>query len=493
MKVVLVNSIGVDSKGFYIIHSPSRWSQGVKNIQNWFAYYPWELAYLSSLLKRETDFSIKLIDGCLKRDNYESLYNKIYRENPDWLVMECSSRVFSENFSIAKKIRDELKTRLVFVGQHASAFPAELIKEGVDYVCIGEYEATVVDLLKGAAVSEIAGLYPNKRRDLIDIENLPLPEDSDISRISYAYPGEPSSEFIEVEMYATRGCLRQCNFCVASNAYYNKPNYRLRHVDSIIDEIKYLKNKHPAMEGIFFDEEVHNANKDFTLKLCNAIIENRLNYLRFEAMCDILFFDADMLRQMKRAGYYKIRFGVETSSLSVMRSIGKVIPKGILTDRLKEAKSAGLKTYGAFTFGALGSTRDSDSDTIRSIKKLISDDLIDNLQMSICTPQPGTPFYKFVKENNLLATCDFDRFDGGNFAVVNYHDYRKEDIEDIAYLGYLIRDHSYLWKKISGNQLYKWLSSVYKKYGLINTARKIIKRIRRELSFYYTYIWQKSL
>ena len=59
MKIAIANSVGLDREGYYIIHSPSRWSWGQKNNKNAFTYYPWELAYTSSLLKRETDYEIR--------------------------------------------------------------------------------------------------------------------------------------------------------------------------------------------------------------------------------------------------------------------------------------------------------------------------------------------------------------------------------------------------------------------------------------------------
>lgn len=494
MKIVLTNSIGVDSKGFYIIHSPSRWSCRVKDKQRWFAYYPWELAYLSSLLKKETDLTVKLLDGCLNRDSSSSLFNRISNERPDWLVIECSSMVFSENLALVKKVKDTLGTKLIFVGQHASAFPEELIKEGVDYVCIGEYENSVLDILKGKPTSEMTGVFPNKRRkELLDLGELPWPEDEDVSRFSYAYPGEPSSEFIEIQMYATRGCMRRCNFCVASNVYYDRPNYRLRKIDDIIEEIKYLRDKYPLMEGIFFDEEVHNADREFTLSLCNAIIENGFNWLHFEAMCDIQFFDREVLKQMKRAGYYKIRFGIESSSEIVLRSIGKLIPQSLLMETLREIKSCGLKTYGAFTFGALNSTKAEDLKTISLMRRLIREGLLDNLQISICTPQPGTPFYEIIKRKGYLATEDFSKFDGGNFSVVNYPDYKKEEIEKNAELGFLIRDHDYLWRRLFKNQLFGWFLGIYRKHGFLNTLRKIGKRIKREIRFFNIQICQRFL
>ena len=77
MKIVLANSVGKDRNGYYIVHSPSRWSLGVKNYTNC-NYYPWELAYTSSLLKQETGHDVKLLDGVLKKWDLETYFQKIY-------------------------------------------------------------------------------------------------------------------------------------------------------------------------------------------------------------------------------------------------------------------------------------------------------------------------------------------------------------------------------------------------------------------------------
>ncbi len=168
MKVVIANSIGVDSRGYYIIHSPSRWSEGVKNRENWFAYYPWELAYCSSLLKKYTTHHIKFVDGCLERLNYDQYLRKIKEENPDWLIIESASRMVDENLKLAIAVKKELGTRIIFVGQHATAFPERMLQNDVDFVCIGEYEYAVLELLQGKNKDDILGLYPNKRRLLLE-------------------------------------------------------------------------------------------------------------------------------------------------------------------------------------------------------------------------------------------------------------------------------------------------------------------------------------
>ncbi|MBU4304906.1 MAG: B12-binding domain-containing radical SAM protein [Candidatus Omnitrophica bacterium] len=481
MNIVIANSIGKDKNGFYIIHSPSRWSEGVRSEFHWFAYYPWELAYLSSLLKKNTRENVRLLDGCLMRLDRHAYYDCIIREKPDFLIMESATRMIEENVSLALDVKRKLGTKLVFAGQHASAFPERLLEQGIDYVCVGEYEYTVLELIQGKQKEAIPGLYPQPRRELLDVKRLPWPEDRDVSRLAYATPGEPSSEFSEIQMYASRGCPGACNFCVARHVYYEQPNWRPREVADVVKEIEYLKNKYPAMEGVFFDEEVHNANKRFMLELTAAIIAAGLDRLRFEAMCDVRFLDEEVLVAMKRAGYYKIRVGIETASDKVLQAINKNIDIDIIRRSLKTAKKVGLKTYGTFTFGALGSDKAEDEKTVDFIRELVSARLLDNLQLSICTPQPGTPFYHTAQAKGWLRPgISFEQFDGGTQAIISYPAYDSRSIEKMKNKALLVRDHYFLKVK---SDFWGWVRSILRRYGIFGAFIKGLYRLKLEFKY----------
>lgn len=486
MKVVVANSTGVDSRGCYIIHSPSRWSEGVRSRDSWFTYYPWELAYCSSLLKRHTDHRIKFVDGCLERLNYKQYLDKIIKEEPDWLVIESASRVIGENLKLAKALKKQFGTKIVFVGQHASAFPEYMKRNGVDYVCMGEYEYTVLELLQGNDPDAISGLYPNKRRALLDINSLPWPEDEDVSRLSYGMPGEPSSEYLEIQMYASRGCPRSCDFCVARNLYYAQPNWRQRNIGDIISELSYLKNKYPRMEGIFFDEEEHNVSKDFILRLTGAIIDNRLDGLRYEAMCDIGTLDKEMMKAMYNAGYYKIRVGIETINPAVLSHSHKKTEINKVSKKLEEAKEIGLKTYGTFMIGMPGSSKDIDLKTSSYIEKMILEGLLDNVQISICTPQPGTPFYDFARERKYIISDDYERYDGGMSSVVSYPGYSNKSIESVMNFAYRSREHASFLRNFRKGEMLGWLARIYKKHGIFAALIKLARRFRLETMHFLT-------
>ncbi|MDP8216564.1 MAG: radical SAM protein [Candidatus Kaelpia imicola] len=480
-KVVLMNSVGKDDIGRFIIHSPSRWSEGVERLSSWFCYYPWELAYATALLKKKTSYKIKLIDPCLGRWDKEETLSNILEEEPDWLIVESATRTISENLWVGKNIKRITQTKIVFVGQHATAFPQDLISRGVDYAAIGEYEETLLELLV-TEDSSIAGLYPNQRRPLVDITKLPWPEDRDLKRIEYGSPGEPSSEYLEIQAYASRGCYRDCPFCVARNVYYNQSKQRFRKVADIISEIEYLKNSYPRLEGIFFDEESHNSSKDFIRELTSAIISSGLNSLKYEAMCDLRFLDRESMDCMKRAGYYKVRFGIETASEELALSIAKPISVDKTLSTLSYAKEIGLKTYTTFMFGLPGSNVKRDGQTIDFISRIIKQDLVDNIQISLATPQPGTPFYNWAKERDFITDNDPHSFDGGGPAILNYPDYGKEEIEELLKMAVIKRDHLFFMNNLRKHP-FGFIVKRYKRYGLKLLIEKLLRRIKTELLY----------
>ncbi|HPJ17003.1 MAG TPA: radical SAM protein [Candidatus Woesebacteria bacterium] len=422
-KILIANSIGVDDNGNNFILFPSRWSASVGKTKS-FNYYPYELAYLSSLLKKKTNHKIRMVDGNLEKLTWKEYFKKYSNFKPDYLVMETSSAVYKYDLMFALSFKKKYGTKIIFCGQHPTAYPLEVKKGGADFVCVGEYEMTVLDIIEGK--KNVLGLYPNKRRPLINLDELPNPEDDDIKRVDYMNIG--GSNYREVELFPTRGCPMNCVFCVARQLYYDQPNFRKRSINNVIEEIKYISNKYSQVEGFFFDEENHNADKKYVLDLCKAIIKNKLNNYHYEAMCGYWTIDEEMLDVMKQAGYYKLRIGIETASVKTSKGMVKNINIDKLVGVLEMAKKYGIKMYGTFTFGAPESNKEEDNKTLLLIEKLLKEDLLEDFQASICTPQPGTPFFQYLEKNKYLLTKNWEDYSATK-AVYEYPDYKKTDIE----------------------------------------------------------------
>lgn len=474
MRILICNSVGKDSQGDNYILFPSRWSARVGKHKS-FNFYPYELGYLSSLLKRETKNTVRMVDGNLENLNVEEYFEKYKFFRPDWLVMESSSVIYDEDKRLALKFKDKFKTKLVMVGQHASAFAKETLADGFDFVVVGEYEKAVLDLVNGKKKSDIGGLYPNKRGELIDVDWLPWPEDEDIARIDYSSIG--GSDYREIEVFASRGCPMNCNFCVARQLYYGKSNFRRRKIEDVVAEIGYLSDKYKSMEGVFFDEEYHNADKKYVIDLCNKIVGSKLNRLKYDAMCGYWTIDKEMLAAMKEAGYYKLRIGIESVGESTGRGMQKNINKKRMIEVLKMAKKYGIKMYGTVTFGALGSTKKEDNQTLEFIDDMCRRGLLDDFQTSICTPQPGTPFFDQLDSKGWILTKDWKEYDG-NTAVFEYPDYKKEEIEAFQPKAWLVLVRT----MVKNGKMGKLIIREIRNAGMISLVTKIWRWVRVSLS-----------
>ncbi len=421
-KVIVANSIGRLDDGSHLVLFPSRCTCNTR-YEKPFSYFPYELAYLTALLKRETNHSVKMIDGNLRELTAAEYTEVISVEKPDWLIMEVAAIDYLLCLRIAKELKKRFGTKVIFTGAYATARPEEVSKE-VDYVCLGEYEYSVLDILKGKP--DVEGVYPHGMRDPLEINSLPWPDDIDICRMDYS---EVSCDYPLAQVYASRGCPRKCSFCVAGNLYYKKTNWRFRNVVDVVNEIQFLRNKYgERMQGAFFNEEIHNASKQFVLDLCNEIIKRNLNNLHYEAMCGYWMFDEEMLEVMKKAGYYQLRFGIETISKRVIKTIKS---KPIYLDKLEKtlgiASKLGLKMYATAMVGTYESSLKEDIATHNYLVDLTNRGLIHRRQGSVGIPQPGTPFYDWCKENGYIITDDLTKYDFVQ-PVMSYPHYKAEEI-----------------------------------------------------------------
>ncbi|NCC64476.1 MAG: radical SAM protein, partial [Spirochaetia bacterium] len=158
------------------MHSPSRWTSSTTDTRV-FTYYPWQLAYTSSVVKRDCDVVVRFIDGCLEKCTKEQLAQKIVREQPTHLLMEPATRTWDEDWWVMQRVKAETNALLLVAGQHAMAH-AGALSQVVDAVLLGEYEYTVRDIMRGDPLASIQGVWPNPRRELLDVATLPWPEDT---------------------------------------------------------------------------------------------------------------------------------------------------------------------------------------------------------------------------------------------------------------------------------------------------------------------------
>jgi len=295
-------------------------------------------------------------------------------------------------------------------------------------VVTGEYELSVLELLGGT-------VPPEARIDagLINLDWLPWPEDEDVSRDRYFEVNHHQPPAM-IQAYFSRGCPLSCTFCCVPIYYggHGKTarSHRCRDVGDCCDEIEYLAAKYPNFRGLFINEEAHNANAEWLTELCHEIIARGLNKYHYDAMTGAWTYTRELVELMSKAGYGQIRFGVESTSERVGKSIKKTVHKHTIDNLLGWCKEFGIKAYVTLQVGAMGSTEESDLATIADAKEWIRKGLVHKWQLSTSTPQFGTPFMELCKRNGWLVTENPADFDGYR-ATVNYPDYPAHRIQKV--------------------------------------------------------------
>jgi bacteriochlorophyll C8 methyltransferase len=267
----------------------------------------------------------------------------------------------------------------------------------------------------------------------VDLDWLPWPEDEDISRIEYDEINHYKRGTIQ--LYPTRGCPLSCTFCVVPTYYgghgKSHKSHRTRNVDDVCDEIEYLADKYAGrFSGCYFNEEAHNANVEWFVSFCETLIKRGLNRYQYDCMAGAWVMTEELTALMARAGYRQFRFGVESTSEKVGRTIKKTIHKEKIEQVLGWLKKYNVGAYITLQVGAMGSTEETDIATIKDAHGWIQRGLVQKWQLSTSTPQPNTPFYEQAKANGWLVTEDFRYFNGWN-AVVDYPDYPAQRIQAV--------------------------------------------------------------
>lgn len=303
----------------------------------------------------------------------------------DLVGITCMTPLAPRAYELAAHFRKR-GIPVVMGGIHASYMPDEALRY-VDTVVMGEAETIWPQLLEDFAQGRMQKKYQVCEQP--DIENL-LPPRRGLLRGKY---------FVET-VQTGRGCPINCNFC--SVTAFNGPRYRLRNIDSVIEEIKSIKSKRIF---IVDDNIVGSGNKYikraqelFTrLKECDKEwgAQTCLNIVEHD----------ELLRTARDSGCRALLIGFESidaDSLTAMHKPVNLRPNTKnFSDAIKKIHDHGIAIVGCFIFGA--DTQDKDVFR-RTVDFALAND-IDAIQMTLETPLPGTAFYKqMVEENRLLLT-----------------------------------------------------------------------------------------
>lgn len=291
-----------------------------------------------------------------------------------------------------KKLNPRL--RIIFGGSATGYAPNRefFIKTGLaDALVVGEGETALIRLLgdMSSATSlretygpmtayDEAGDHSPDAVLVKDLDTLPFPDFDGFDFSIYSYAGiMEEKDGVILPIAASRGCVGRCKYC--SETKYWK-HFRQRSVNHVIEEIKTQIKKYNA-KYFFFQDSLINGNQKWLEKFCNTLIAENLG-INWTSYSRITGVNPDVLPLMKAAGCHMLVYGVEHTSVEIIKKSEKDMKRERVLEVLLHTASAGIIPAANFIYGF---PFESDADFMDMLCFVHQDAIRDNV---ICTFRP---------------------------------------------------------------------------------------------------------
>ncbi|GMU91595.1 MAG: hypothetical protein AMXMBFR4_06530 [Candidatus Hydrogenedentota bacterium] len=363
------------------------------------------LAYLSATLQSE-GHTTRIIDE-IAGDDVERELDEF---RPDVVGISFMTMYAMRAYELADRIKAERGLTVVMGGAHPTAMPHEALEHG-DCVIRGEAEWTFPRALRQGKLEGI--IEPDVPSDL---DALPEPRRDQLKLDVYAAAGEEIAGFSyrTLGIITSRGCPFVCNYCINSK---RETQLRFHGADRVVEEIRYLVDRH-RIESIAFYDELMATDIDRFREICEKIMEAGLHHLKWECQIHARRIRPDVLRLMKRAGCVQVTIGFESGS---QRMLDRMVKHATVEQNMEAARrvrEAGLRVRGCFIIGTPGETEED----IKLTRRFIRDAKIDFASIHYLTPYPGTALFDEFKDRILASGVTWDKFTAGDPDTFNCND-----------------------------------------------------------------------
>jgi anaerobic magnesium-protoporphyrin IX monomethyl ester cyclase len=315
----------------------------------------------------------------------------------------------------AKAQKPELVT--VMGGPHATVDVDTFLDSGAfDYVIGGEAEDTILDFVRGVdegqtALEHVPGIAFNRHDGtrvvkpqpplIKDLDRIPFPAWDMLPFDRYSLMNKEKLFYI----FTSRGCPFRCVFCQKE---LTGRGFRTRSVENILDELQTISDTYEPGNVLFIDE-LFTCQKQRIYDLCAGIVERGLKLnMSCETRVDMI--DYDMARTMKKAGFNRMYFGVESVSQRSLDTLIKDYKAEKVVECLKMIRRAGIWSKVFLIVGTPGETMEDIALTAQGIR----DGMADRVRTSLFNPLTATASFEAYKDRidpDLVRTeyVDSDR------------------------------------------------------------------------------------
>jgi len=428
---------------------------------------PLGLAYIAAYLEKQ-EYHPEIID-CMayyeeiekKEDgNYrvglseKKIIRKIKNFNPDIVGISCSFSVYEkDSIQVAKLVKQNSDALVIFGGAHSSANPDSVLKNKcVDVVVKGEGEVVFSDIVKNfrnkKKINSIpgtiirknnGGIKVNKSAEYIkNLDEIPFPARHLLPMERYLKHPHNSIANMRgptTEIITSRGCPFNCIFCSIHTVWGKK--WRARSPKNVVDELESLYKEYNIREFRFFDDNI-SWDKKRMIEICNEIIKRKLD-IKWDTPNGVALvtLDEEVLKKMKKAGYYKTIICIESGCEKTLKFIRKPLTLDLAKKIIKTCNKLGIWTWSAFIIGFPDETKEDIQKTIDFAKR----SGLNFVTFYVAQPYPGTEMYDVFKEKGLIkgelvggimegSSLVDTKYDTIHFSARELRDLRKKAFSD---------------------------------------------------------------
>ncbi len=371
------------------------------------------LLYLATALRSVCE--VEIIDAACSGSSKEHILRHILQHSPDIVGISAVTPAITRAQELAASIKQAFPHVLVVLGgPHITTVPKETMERtpAVDVGVIGEGERTLQEIVRvfDGTMESLQGLpgtivrFPsdqplviNPPRELIgDIDELGLPAYDLVAAQDAIMPALFKTRRLPaIHAITSRGCTHTCTFC--NTNIFNK-RVRFHSPEYVISLIELLISL--GYREIAFEDDNFTAHKSRLAKVCNYIMDNRID-ISWSVNARIDTVDEAMLALMKKAGCWYISYGIESGSQDTLDRINKKITLDEIRRKIAMTRRVGIEAKGFFIIGFPWEKEQTIQETVDFALSLNLSDL----NIFPLTPFPGTAVYEQAK---LQGTFDDD-------------------------------------------------------------------------------------
>lgn len=376
---------------------------------------PMDLMYMAAVAE-SAGLEAKIVDFSLEDKNrktkgreeqaasrFSSFTSRLSLFKPDYLVINVASTTLENDLSALAKAKEILPDVVTIAkGAHFLTDNTGILYKykSLDIIIVGEAEEVLKEILEEKSLAEIKGIcyrdgiavkYTGNREFIKNLDEIPFPARHLVDNSLFK---RPDNGKVQAIIKVSRGCPHHCFFCLATPVSGSK--VRLRSFENILAEIKECVEKYRITNFLFWSD-IFNFDRQWTTELCEAIIENGLK-ITWSSNTRADTADDKTAQLMYKSGCRLVSIGAESGSQYILDKIGKKITINDIRNTVKIFKKAKIKTYNYFVIGLPWDDEDTIGQTIDFAIELDSD----FVSFYTATPLPGSRFFRYAKEHNLL-------------------------------------------------------------------------------------------